>query len=344
MGVDVVLGIEARGFIFAPALAYALGAGFVPVRKPKKLPAECARVTYDLEYGTDTLEIHRDAIPTGCRVLIVDDLLATGGTAKATTRLVEDLGGTVAGRGICGGADLSRRARKAQRLQRFFPAPVRQMKTAQIRADGARAGVRQAEPRAARSLPAPRRIPRDSAPSFRPFLWPIVSIFRSRRREPPESRSKEHRRFPTIWSNERLALYWKPLRFMAMYAVSTEEEHSRRGRVWAVDRPTPRPSCSRCPCWREKPCRPIACTRSRRNSAATCRSFCTAERRSVWAAARNSIPCPTCPPRAVCWWCRTSILPPRKPIGICLRRLTSIPLQNKLNSFQQEVWRGGRGR
>lgn len=97
MGVDVVLGIEARGFIFAPALAYALGAGFVPVRKPKKLPAECARVTYDLEYGSDTLEIHKDAIPAGCRVLIVDDLLATGGTARATTRLVEDLGGTVAG-------------------------------------------------------------------------------------------------------------------------------------------------------------------------------------------------------------------------------------------------------
>jgi adenine phosphoribosyltransferase len=97
MGVDVVLGIEARGFIFAPALAYALGAGFVPVRKPKKLPAECARVTYALEYGSDTLEIHRDAISPGCRVLIVDDLLATGGTAKAATQLVEDLGGIVAG-------------------------------------------------------------------------------------------------------------------------------------------------------------------------------------------------------------------------------------------------------
>jgi adenine phosphoribosyltransferase len=97
MGVDVVLGIEARGFIFAPALAYAMGAGFVPVRKPKKLPAECARVTYDLEYGSDTLEVHRDAIPAGSRVLIVDDLLATGGTAKATTQLVESLGGTVAG-------------------------------------------------------------------------------------------------------------------------------------------------------------------------------------------------------------------------------------------------------
>src|ERR1700722_628134 len=90
--VDAVLGIEARGFIFAPALAYALGAGFVPVRKPKKLPAECARVTYVLEYGTDTLEMHKDAVRTGSRVLIVDDLLATGGTAKATTQLVEVLG------------------------------------------------------------------------------------------------------------------------------------------------------------------------------------------------------------------------------------------------------------
>ncbi|HVW87510.1 MAG TPA: adenine phosphoribosyltransferase [Bryobacteraceae bacterium] len=98
--VDVVLGIEARGFIFAPALAYALGAGFVPVRKPKKLPAECARISYDLEYGSDTLEVHRDAIGPGTRVLIVDDLLATGGTARAVTQLVERLGGTVAGAGF----------------------------------------------------------------------------------------------------------------------------------------------------------------------------------------------------------------------------------------------------
>jgi adenine phosphoribosyltransferase len=97
MGIDVVLGIEARGFIFAPALAYALGAGFVPVRKPKKLPADCARVSYELEYGTDTLEIHRDAIIKDCKVLIVDDLLATGGTARATTQLVEQLGGIVMG-------------------------------------------------------------------------------------------------------------------------------------------------------------------------------------------------------------------------------------------------------
>jgi adenine phosphoribosyltransferase len=98
--VDVVIGVEARGFIFAPALAYAIGAGFVPVRKPKKLPAECARISYDLEYGSDTLEVHRDAIPSGARVLIVDDLLATGGTALAVTQLVEQLGGIVAGLGF----------------------------------------------------------------------------------------------------------------------------------------------------------------------------------------------------------------------------------------------------
>ncbi len=98
--VDVVLGIEARGFIFAPALAYALRAGFVPVRKPKKLPAECLRVTYDLEYGTDSLEMHKDAIAPGNRVLIVDDLLATGGTAAAVARLAEKAGGKVVGLGF----------------------------------------------------------------------------------------------------------------------------------------------------------------------------------------------------------------------------------------------------
>src|SRR5580765_6185076 len=98
--VDLVIGIEARGFIFAPALAYALGAGFVPVRKPKKLPAECVRITYDLEYGTDTLEMHRDAIGRGARVLIVDDLLATGGTAAAAARMVQDAGGVVVGIGL----------------------------------------------------------------------------------------------------------------------------------------------------------------------------------------------------------------------------------------------------
>lgn len=93
--IDLVLGIEARGFIFGPALAYRLNAGFVPVRKPKKLPAEVARMTYDLEYGQDTLEVHKDAIGKGQKVIIVDDLLATGGTAKATTSLVESLGGKV---------------------------------------------------------------------------------------------------------------------------------------------------------------------------------------------------------------------------------------------------------
>jgi adenine phosphoribosyltransferase len=93
---DSVLGIEARGFIFAPALAYNLGAGFVPVRKPKKLPAETERISYELEYGMDTLEVHKDAIKPGMRVVIADDLLATGGTALASVRLVEKLGGKVA--------------------------------------------------------------------------------------------------------------------------------------------------------------------------------------------------------------------------------------------------------
>ncbi len=97
MQVDAVLGIEARGFIFAPALAYHLNAGFVPVRKPRKLPAETAQISYDLEYGQDTLEIHRDAVGAGQRVIIADDLLATGGTARAAVDLVESLGGTVVG-------------------------------------------------------------------------------------------------------------------------------------------------------------------------------------------------------------------------------------------------------
>jgi adenine phosphoribosyltransferase len=95
--IDIVAGIEARGFIFAPALAYRLGAGFVPVRKPKKLPAKTAAISYALEYGTDTLEIHEDAIQPGQRVIICDDLLATGGTAAATAKLIQNLGGTVEG-------------------------------------------------------------------------------------------------------------------------------------------------------------------------------------------------------------------------------------------------------
>jgi adenine phosphoribosyltransferase len=99
-GIETVLGIEARGFIFAPALACALGAGFVPVRKPKKLPAATEGIEYALEYGTDRLEIHRDAIEPGQRVLILDDLLATGGTAAAVAKLVEKLGGQVAGLGF----------------------------------------------------------------------------------------------------------------------------------------------------------------------------------------------------------------------------------------------------
>ncbi len=93
--VDVVVGIESRGFIFGAAVSCQLGVGFVPVRKPGKLPAETANEEYALEYGTDALEIHRDAISPGTKVFLVDDLLATGGTAAAACRLVEGLGGEV---------------------------------------------------------------------------------------------------------------------------------------------------------------------------------------------------------------------------------------------------------
>ena len=99
-GIGLIVGIEARGYFFAPALAYVLGVGFVPVRKPKKLPAPVEYVEYALEYGTDRLEIHKDAIQPGERVLIIDDVLATGGTAAAVASLVEKLGGTVVGLGF----------------------------------------------------------------------------------------------------------------------------------------------------------------------------------------------------------------------------------------------------
>lgn len=95
--VDRVVGIEARGFILGAPLAYRLGAGFVPARKSGKLPAPATRETYALEYGTDAVEIHNDAIRTGDRVLLHDDLLATGGTMRATARIVERLGGTIVG-------------------------------------------------------------------------------------------------------------------------------------------------------------------------------------------------------------------------------------------------------
>ena len=103
--IDVVAGVEARGFIFAPALAMRLGAGFVPVRKPKKLPWKTAKVTYALEYGSDTLEIHEDAVQPGQKVLVCDDLLATGGTAAATVELVRKLKGDVVG--TCFAVELS---------------------------------------------------------------------------------------------------------------------------------------------------------------------------------------------------------------------------------------------
>jgi len=98
--VDKVVGMESRGFMFGPIVAYDLNAGFVPVRKPGKLPAETVEQSYELEYGTDRLQVHRDSIQPGEKVLIVDDLVATGGTARATAQLIERLGGEVVGMGF----------------------------------------------------------------------------------------------------------------------------------------------------------------------------------------------------------------------------------------------------
>jgi adenine phosphoribosyltransferase len=95
LNIDTVIGVESRGFIFGAPLAYQLGVGFIPVRKPKKLPSDTVSVSYELEYGTDTLEMHKDAVGEGHNVLIVDDLLATGGTARAVVDLVEGVGGKV---------------------------------------------------------------------------------------------------------------------------------------------------------------------------------------------------------------------------------------------------------
>ena len=99
-GITLVVGIESRGFILGAAVADRIGAGFVPVRKPGKLPSASVRATYDLEYGSDSLEMHRDAIDPGQRVLIVDDLLATGGTARALAELIEGRGSVVVGCGF----------------------------------------------------------------------------------------------------------------------------------------------------------------------------------------------------------------------------------------------------
>ncbi|HET7208767.1 MAG TPA: adenine phosphoribosyltransferase [Terriglobales bacterium] len=112
--IDLVLGMEARGFIFGPAVAYRLNAGFVPVRKPGKLPAATQRLEYELEYGTNTLEIHKDAIQSGQRVIIVDDLLATGGTAAATVQLARSLGADVCGLGFVVELDFLKGRQKLQ--------------------------------------------------------------------------------------------------------------------------------------------------------------------------------------------------------------------------------------
>lgn len=98
--IDLVVGPEARGFLLGAPIAYSLGVGFVPVRKPGKLPSDTLRYTYNLEYGTDSLEIHKDAVKKGQKVLIVDDLLATGGTISSVAKLVEELGGEVAAIGF----------------------------------------------------------------------------------------------------------------------------------------------------------------------------------------------------------------------------------------------------
>src|SRR5690242_6166077 len=113
-GIDLVLGMEARGFIFGPAVAYRLNAGFVPVRKPGKLPAATQRLEYQLEYGSNVLEIHKDAIQKGQRVIIVDDLLATGGTAAATVALAKTLGADVRGLGFVVELDFLRGREKLQ--------------------------------------------------------------------------------------------------------------------------------------------------------------------------------------------------------------------------------------
>jgi adenine phosphoribosyltransferase len=117
--IDLVLGMEARGFIFGPAVAYRLNAGFVPVRKPGKLPAATTKFDYALEYGTNTLEIHRDAIKEGERVVIVDDLLATGGTAEATAKLAESLGADIAGMGFVVELDFLKPRAKLQKYDVF---------------------------------------------------------------------------------------------------------------------------------------------------------------------------------------------------------------------------------
>ncbi len=98
--VDAVIGIEARGFIFAAAVAYSLGVGFIPVRKPRKLPFRTVSRSYQLEYGTDTLEMHEDAVRPGDNILLIDDLIATGGTARAVAEMIEAQGGRVAGVGF----------------------------------------------------------------------------------------------------------------------------------------------------------------------------------------------------------------------------------------------------
>ena len=125
--VDIVAGIEARGFIFAPALAYRLNAGFVPIRKPKKLPAKTMSVTYQLEYATDSLEIHADAIKPGQHVLLCDDLLATGGTAAAAINLIRQLGGEITGAAFAVELNFLNGRAKLPGIRRLLVTEIRQV-------------------------------------------------------------------------------------------------------------------------------------------------------------------------------------------------------------------------
>jgi adenine phosphoribosyltransferase len=187
-GNDAIIGIEARGFIFASALAYALGVGFIPVRKPKKLPWETLKVSYLLEYGSDSLEMHKDAVARGQRVLIIDDLLATGGAAAAVAPGQRRR--HYRGSRLRCGADLSGRAQKTAGRHLFAgqydnePHPVRQ-----------RARLRQINLDLRVSIAVPMNFT-SCARFFRPSRWPTRSISPSHRRVAPKSRSKATCKYP----------------------------------------------------------------------------------------------------------------------------------------------------
>ena len=297
-----MLGIEARGFIFAPALAYALGAGFVPVRKPRKLPAECVSVTYDLEYGTDTLEMHKDAIGDGQRVLIVDDLLATGGTAAAAAPHGARAGRHGGGHGVRGGTDLPQRARQAGGLRRLLAAAVRQMSATRAR----RARVR-----------ALAKINLD------------LRVLGKR----PDGYHELRTVFQTISLADTIEIAFTPARRTAIElddrsgipdnlvvraaqagaggdgrhrpggdAAAQADSHGRRAGRRIVGRGGGAAGLARA--GRAGPSTWPACAGSPENWAATCRSSCWAARRWESGAARSCFRCPTGRLRRPFWWLR----------------------------------------